>query len=89
MTDPGERYMNPNFGAGLKATLFEQLNQNNYDLLQEVIQQDLQTQFAQVEIDDLTVYGNEDQSILKVELTYSVKKFGIQETLDVTLQNGS
>jgi len=85
MTDPGERYMNPNFGAGLKATIFEQLDQNNYDLLREVIEQNLQSQFSQIQVEDLQIFGNEDRSILKIELTYSVAKFGIQETLELTL----
>lgn|SRR5210317_188619 len=85
MTDPGERYMNPNFGAGLKATIFEQLDQNNYDLLQEVIEQNLQSQFSQIQVENLQIFGNEDRSILKIELTYSVAKFGIQETLELTL----
>ena len=85
MTDPGERYMNPNFGAGLRATIFEQLDQNNYDLLREVIEQNLQSQFSQIQVEDLQIFGNEDRSILKIELTYSVAKFGIQETLELTL----
>ena len=85
MTDPGERYMNPNFGAGLKATIFEQLNEGNYQAVKTKLEADLKTYFPIVELGSVEVYGNEDQNILKVEITYSVRSFGIQDTINIII----
>lgn len=85
MTDPGERYMNPNFGAGIKNTVFEQLSQGNQKLIQVIIQDGLKTYFPQLKVNKLDVYGNEEFNTLKIELTYSVVNFGIQDTLNLTL----
>ena len=85
MTDPGERYMNPNFGAGLKATIFEQLNEGNYQAIQTKLEADLKRYFPIVELGNVEVYGNEDQNILKIEITYSVRSFGIQDTINILI----
>ena len=85
MTDPGERYMNPNFGAGLKATIFEQLNEGNYQGVKTKLEADLKAYFPIVELGNVEVYGNEDQNILKIVITYSVRSFGIQDTINIII----
>lgn len=85
MTNPGERYMNPSFGAGLTRRVFDQLVDLNFETLKQQIQKDLNTYFPAVTIGNLEVYGNEDLNILKVELTYSVNTFGITDTINLTL----
>lgn len=85
MTDPGERYMNVNFGAGLKSRIFEQLTDGNFDLLKMQLQNDVVSFFPMLTVENLEVYGNEDQNILKIELTYSVRNFNIVDTLDIIL----
>lgn len=85
MTDPGERYMNPNFGAGLKATIFEQLNEGNYEAVKTKLEADLKRYFPVVELGSVEVYGNEDRNILKIEITYSVRSFGIQDTINIII----
>lgn len=85
MTDPGERYMNPNFGAGIKATIFEQLTEGNYDAVRLKLEADLKRYFPIIQLGNVEVYGNEDQNILKIEITYSVKSFGIQDTINIII----
>ena len=85
MTDPGERYMNPNFGAGLKATIFEQLNEGNYQGVKTKLEADLKAYFPIVELGNVEVYGNEDRNILKIVITYSVRSFGIQDTINIII----
>ena len=85
MTDLGERYMNPTFGANLKNTIFEQLEENNYQAVKQRLEADLKRYFPIVVLESLEVYGNEDMNILKVEITYSVRSFGIQDTINITI----
>ena len=41
MTNRGERYMNPTFGGNLRATIFEQISQNNIENLKQILSADL------------------------------------------------
>jgi phage baseplate assembly protein W len=85
MTNPGERYMDPLYGAGLTAQVFEQLTLGNFDLLKQKIQSDIKTYFPAVTITTLDVYGNEDQNILKIEISYVVPNFQIADTIQITI----
>jgi uncharacterized protein len=85
MTNPGERYMDPLYGAGLTAQVFEQLTLGNFDLLKQKIQSDIKTYFPSVVITSLEVYGNEDQNILKIEISYTVPNFQISDTIQITI----
>lgn len=86
MTGRGERYMNPTFGGGLRDFLFEQLVTQNFEFIKERVQSDLRNMFPNIVVGELDVYGNEEQNILKVELTYQVVNFGITDNLSLIIQ---
>ena len=85
MTNRGERYMNPTFGGNLRATIFEQISQNNIENLKQILSADLKKYFPNITINSLDVYGTEDLNQLQVMLNYSVINFGITETLQINL----
>ena len=85
MTNRGERYMNPTFGGNLRATIFEQISQNNIENLKQILSADLKKYFPNITINSLDVYGTEDLNQLHVMLNYSVINFGITETLQINL----
>ena len=59
LTNPGERYLNPTFGGGLRAFIFEQISQNNLEGLKESIQFQLEKYFPNISITSLDVFQNE------------------------------
>jgi phage baseplate assembly protein W len=85
MTNRGERYMNPTFGANLRATVFEQITQNNIDNLKDLIAEDMSRNFPGITVNSLDVYGTEDLNTLQIILNYSIINFGIQDTLELNL----
>ena len=85
MTNRGERYMNPTFGGNLRATIFEQISQNNIENLKQILSADLKRYFPNITINSLDVYATEDLNQLQVMLNYSVINFGITETLQINL----
>ena len=85
MTNRGERYMNPTFGGNLRATIFEQISQNNIENLKQILSADLKKYFPNITINSLDVYGTGDLNQLQVMLNYSVINFGITETLQINL----
>jgi len=84
LTNPGERPLNPNFGGGLRAFLFEQINNNNLDFLKEDIAEKISLYFPSVNVTELTVTGNPEENTIKVFIEYSISKTNISDTLQIT-----
>ena len=55
LTDPRERVFNPTFGAGLRARLFEQIDQLTFDDIKQSIMTQMENQFPQVEVTTLDI----------------------------------
>ena len=83
LTNPGERPLNPTFGGGLRDFIFEQIDNQNLDLLEERIQTNLQDFFPNVAIGNLELSRQEDTHTIRVSLTYSVINTNINDTLEI------
>jgi phage baseplate assembly protein W len=85
LTNPGERPLNPTFGGGLRAFIFEQITTENLDFLREDINEKLTLYFPNIEVNDLIVTGQEDLNQVTVTLKYSVINTNITDTLEIQL----
>jgi phage baseplate assembly protein W len=72
LTNKGERYLNPNFGGNLRATLFEQISQQSLSGLETQIQADLSTFFPMIRVVNLEIKEIINKNIINVILDYSV-----------------
>jgi phage baseplate assembly protein W len=72
LTNKGERYLNPNFGGNLRATLFEQISEQTLSGLEVQIQADLSVFFPMVRVISLQVKEIINKNIINVILDYSV-----------------
>jgi len=84
LTNPGERPLNPTFGGGLRAFIFEQITTNNLDFLEQRISNDLGLFFPNIIIGNLEILKQEDNNTITVELTYSVSNTNINDTLQIS-----
>lgn len=71
-TSPGERPLNPDYGGGLKNILFDQLTDNTYETVRQVVKNSLFTHFPEVNLEKLEVFGDPDGLTLKVIMSYTV-----------------
>jgi phage baseplate assembly protein W len=86
MTDPGERYLNVQFGFGIRRVLFEQLADATYGELKARIESDMRLYFPTVQVANLKVAPYEFKpNTLQIQLSYSVPSFGITEDLNFTV----
>ena len=85
LTNPGERPLNPPFGGGLRAFIFEQINENNLDGLKENISFQLENIFPNVIVNSLNVLRNDDFNSITIELKYSVANSNINDNLTIQL----
>ena len=83
LTNQPERYLNPNFGANLRAFIFQQIAEDNIDSLKEDIQQQLGLYFPNVIVGSLNVDSIPDYNQVVVELTYNIKDTGLSDTVQI------
>ena len=83
LTNPGERPLNPTFGGGLRAFIFEQITTNNLDFLKERISSNIKTYFPSVNINELKISRQEDNNSITVSLTYNVTNTNINDSLQI------
>jgi hypothetical protein len=83
LTDPPERYLNPNFGAGLRSFIFEQISNQNLDGLKETIGTQLREFFPNVVVRELNIFSIPDQNQITVQLKYSVLDTNINDQIEL------
>ena len=86
LTNPGERFLNPTFGGGLRAFIFEQISNNNIDFLKENINSDLNLFFPNLEIISLEILQNNDNNSITVSLSYRVINTNISDTIEIDFE---
>jgi phage baseplate assembly protein W len=70
LTDKGERIMNPEFGADLRRSLFDNITQSNTDLLQIKIIDTINIFIPEIELINVVIEPNVDYNTLTVTIDY-------------------
>ena len=86
LTNLGERVFNPNFGANLRALVFENILDRTTDELKERIQNDITLYFPQVTIAEIQFNDQPDDNTINFTLTYTIQNFGITDEINILLQ---
>ena len=86
LTNQGERVFNPNFGANLRALVFENILDRTTDELKERIQNDITLYFPQVTIAEIQFNNQPDDNTINFTLTYTIQNFGITDEINILLQ---
>lgn len=87
LSDPRERPFVPTFGAGLRARLFEQVDQITFDDMQENIRIQIQNEFPQIEIKELSITGNPDYNSINIKFSYRLLRSNENDSVMLTIQN--
>ncbi len=87
LTDPRERVFNPTFGAGLRSRLFEQIDQQSFEELKQSIQTQIEAQFPQVQITQLSIVGNPEYNSINIKFSYKLLRSNENDSVTLTIQN--
>ncbi len=87
LTDPRERPFNPNFGAGLRSFLFEQLETNTAQDLQTMLISQIESNFPNVNIVNLTVTSDVNIGAINIEFSYNIRNTKESDEVLLTIQN--
>ena len=83
LTNPGDRYLNPSFGGGLREFIFEQLSSDNVAFLQQDIESKIQQLFPNIIVTSLNVLENTDFNSINIELNYEVANTNITDIINI------
>lgn len=85
LTNPGELPLNPTFGGGLRAFIFEQISEGTLNGLENNVSFSLEKFFPNVIINDLVVLRDDDNNTVTVNLKYSIANSNINDSLTLQL----
>ena len=85
LTNNRERIFNPNFGANIRSSIFEQITPETADTLDTQIRNGIAQYFPNVAITDLTFGGDPDQSLLTIQFSYTVTNTGQSDNITINL----
>ena len=86
LTNKGERVFRPDFGADLRALLFEQILDVTTDDLKSNIQSDISQFFPNVEVVEIAFDNQPDENTVNFTLKYRIVNFGIEDSVNILLQ---
>jgi phage baseplate assembly protein W len=84
LTNKTERYLNNQFGANLRAFIFEQISSDNISDLKENIQSLLSQYFNNIKIDTLNITENPDNNEITVQLYYTIINTGVSDQVQIS-----
>jgi phage baseplate assembly protein W len=87
LTDRRERPFNPNFGAGLRSRLFEQITQDDLDSLKQSVSNQVESYFPNVQMNSINITGDPDNATITISMVYTLKNLRTSDTLLLRLQN--
>ena len=86
LTNPGERFLNPTFGGGLREFIFEQISDNNIEFLEDRINSDLELFFPNIQIINLEILRNSDNNSITISLSYKILNTNINDTIEIDFE---
>jgi phage baseplate assembly protein W len=87
LTDPKERPFNPNFGAGLRSRLFEQIDGTLFEDLKQSIMTQMESYFPQIQVTQLDIIGNPDYNSINIRFSYKLLRSNDNDSVILTIQN--
>jgi len=83
LTEPGEIYLNPTFGGGLRSFIFEQISSNTIETLQEDVQSKINTYFPNVRVSSLEVFEDPNYNTINVSIKYNIVDTAISDQIQI------
>ena len=83
LTTPGERIENPSFGAGLREYIFTQIDNQDFTFIKEDLQLKIEENFDNIQLEEVSVFENENENTINVNIDYSIPNTGMNDTLEL------
>lgn len=85
LTDRRETPMVPNFGAGIRSLLFEQITDDSMDRMEAYIRSSVEANFPNIVIDDLNIEPEQDKSYVVINFGYTLKNSNQEDEITIKI----
>ena len=86
LTNPGERVMEPNFGAGVRTLLFENFSVDVQSQISNKIKEQVKIYMPGIKINSINFDAtDQDSNKLGIVITYSIPAVGVSDLLKFTI----
>ena len=86
LTNRGERVFRPNFGADLRALIWEGINDGTTSALESRIRDNIAANFPSIEVRKINFDNQPDRNTINFILTYSIQNMGAEDEINIALQ---
>ena len=86
LTNKGERVFRPNFGANLRALLWEGINEGTNLALENTIQDNIASNFPTIEVKKIEFNNQNDRNTINFILDYEIRNIGQTDQVNIELQ---
>lgn len=87
LTDRRETPMIPTFGAGLRSIMFEQITDDSVLRIENYIRSAVESNFTNVEIQNLFIDRDEDRSSITINFSYALKNSRENDSVIIKIDN--
>ena len=84
LTSPGERIHDPNYGAGVKRFLFEQITRATFSRMEDEISSKIEIYMPYVNLEDVRITSKPDSNKINIKIQYNIP--ATKESDEVTLE---
>ena len=86
LTNKGERYMNPQFGANIRKLLFDNINEEKLEEIKSIVKRDIRKYFPRVNPLLTQVTSDPDNHIVSLLVRYSIIDTNIEDELLINIE---
>ena len=86
LTGTGERYLNPNLGAGLRDFLFENITESSLSKLKKQTKDIIQVYFPSINLLEINVQSSPDTSLITFFLRYQIRETDIEDEILINIE---
>ncbi len=85
LTDQRERIFNPSFGANLRSQLFEQITNDTFDSLDNLIRTGVEQYFPNVVLTELSFGAEPDENLITIQFSYTISNTGESDNVILSI----
>ena len=87
LTDRRERIFAPNFGAGLRSLVFEQMTQSSLEDKKATISSQIESYFPSVNVINFSITGQPDYNAINISFSYTIKNTNESDVISLQIQS--
>ena len=86
LTNKGERVENPEFGCDIKKSIFDFINSDNINKINNNIRVGIQTFIPEINLENIIITPEPDQNYVNVKVEYSMRISGESDEIQINFE---